>query len=110
VPEQFRIARAVTALEKPLARYSVAPSQQIAAVRVAVENGARELVALRWGLIPHWAKEPKSGCSTVNARAETVTEKPTYRAAFRHQRCIIPADGFYEWSLMAADTEPKSLP
>lgn len=76
-------------------RYNIAPTQDIAAVR---ETGnERELVMLRWGLVPFWAKDPSIGNRMINARAETVAEKPSYRAAFRHRRCIILADGFYEW-------------
>ncbi|HWP00716.1 MAG TPA: SOS response-associated peptidase [Methylococcus sp.] len=94
--EQYRIERARERLEKLFARYNIAPSQDVAAVRVA-RDGVRELVPLRWGLIPHWAKEAKADYSTINARAETAAEKPAFRSAFRYRRCLIPADGFYEW-------------
>lgn len=77
-------------------RYNVAPSQLVAVCRTA-ELGWRELVLLHWGLLPHWAKEPKTSYSMINARAETVASKPAYRDAFRKRRCLIPADGFYEW-------------
>ena len=76
--------------------YNIAPSQQIVACRRS-EMGWRELSLLRWGLIPHWAKEPKTGYSMINARAETVADKPSYRDAFKKRRCLIPTDGFYEW-------------
>lgn len=77
-------------------RYNIAPTQDIAAIR---EDGdeQRELVMLRWGLVPFWAKDPSIGNRMINARAETVAEKPSFRAAFRHRRCIVLADGFYEW-------------
>lgn len=77
-------------------RYNVAPSQQVLAVR---ENaaGRRELTTLRWGLIPFWAKEKDIGYRMINARAETVAQKPAFRYAFQRRRCLIPADGFYEW-------------
>jgi putative SOS response-associated peptidase YedK len=79
-------------------RYNIAPTQDIAAVRNAGEEGeGRELVALRWGLVPFWAKDPAIGNRMINARAETVAEKPAYRAAYRHRRCLVLADGFYEW-------------
>ena len=77
-------------------RYNVTPSQDVAAIRLR-ETGERELARLRWGLIPFWAKDEKIGYKTINARAETVTEKPAFRAAFRKRRCLIPASGFYEW-------------
>ena len=77
-------------------RFNIAPAQWVAAVR-ARENQQRELVTLRWGLVPFWAKDSSIGSRLTNARAETVAEKPSYRAAFRHRRCIVLADGFYEW-------------
>lgn len=77
-------------------RYNIAPTQFVAAIRDD-ENRDRELVMLRWGLIPFWAKDPAIGNRMINARAETVAEKPAYRAAYRHRRCIVLADGFYEW-------------
>ncbi len=76
-------------------RYNVAPTQEIPVVRL--QEGERELAMLRWGLIPSWAKDPKIGNRMINARAETVPEKPSFRAAFRRRRCLVVADGFYEW-------------
>jgi putative SOS response-associated peptidase YedK len=78
------------------ARYNIAPTQFIAAVR-DTEDKQRELVMLRWGLVPFWAKDASIGNRMINARAETVAEKPSYRAAFKHRRCVVLADGFYEW-------------
>ena len=78
------------------ARYNIAPSQDIAALRAAGDSG-RELAMLRWGLVPSWAKDPAMGSRMINARAETVAEKPAFRAAFRQRRCLVLADGFYEW-------------
>ncbi len=69
-------------------RYNVTPSQDLAAIRLN-ETGERELVRLRWGLIPFWAKDEKIGYKTINARVETVAEKPAFRAAFRKRRCLI---------------------
>jgi len=77
-------------------RYNIAPTQFVAAIRDNDEK-QRELVMLRWGLVPFWAKDPAVGNRMINARAETVAEKPSYRAAFRHRRCVVLADGFYEW-------------
>ncbi|MCP5093447.1 MAG: SOS response-associated peptidase [Gammaproteobacteria bacterium] len=86
----------VTASIKVEPRYNIAPTQFIAAIRDDA-NKERELVMLRWGLVPFWAKDPSIGNRMINARAETVAEKPSYRAAFRHRRCLVLADGFYEW-------------
>ena len=77
-------------------RYNIAPTQSVPVVRPAA-NGGRELAMLRWGLIPSWAKEAAIGNKMINARSETVAEKPSFRSAFRHRRCLVPADGFYEW-------------
>ncbi len=87
-----------------LPRYNVAPSQPVAAVREGDQG--RELVMLRWGLIPHWAKDTRIGYSLINARAETVAEKPAYRAAFRKRRCLIPASGFLEWAKLGRVKQP----
>jgi putative SOS response-associated peptidase YedK len=77
-------------------RYNVAATQPVPAVRLA-ENARRVLVRLRWGLIPSWAKDPAIGHSLINARSETVAEKPAFRGAFKARRCLIPASGLYEW-------------
>lgn len=76
-------------------RYNIAPSQPVAAVRNI--DGQRQLSLFRWGLIPFWAKDPSIGYKMINARGETVHEKPSFRAAFKQRRCLILADGFYEW-------------
>jgi putative SOS response-associated peptidase YedK len=76
-------------------RFNIAPSQE---VPVVAEGGAgRRMGLLRWGLIPSWAKDPALGSRLINARAETVQEKPSFRNAFRRRRCLVPADGFFEW-------------
>lgn len=75
-------------------RYNVAPTQEVYAVAQS-SDGERRLGTLTWGLIPHWAEEPRPG--PINARAETIASKPMFRGAFERHRCIIPADGFYEW-------------
>ena len=86
------------------ASYNIAPSQDIAVVRAG--GGRRHMALLRWGLVPAWAKEVKSGYSMINARAETVAEKPAYRSAYRHRRCLVLADGFYEWERTGGRTRP----
>jgi putative SOS response-associated peptidase YedK len=73
-------------------RYNIAPSQQ-----VVIVTNRREMQLVRWGLLPHWAKDAKFGGKTINARAESVATKPSYRGPFRYRRCLIPATGFYEW-------------
>ncbi|MDD5460336.1 MAG: SOS response-associated peptidase [Methylococcales bacterium] len=78
--------------------YNMAPSQNILIMRQ--EEGKRSFALARWGLIPHWAKDMKIGYSMINARAETVADKPAFRAAFRYRRCLIPANGFYEWQVI----------
>jgi putative SOS response-associated peptidase YedK len=77
-------------------RYNIAPTQYVAAIRNAQDDGL-ELTELRWGLVPFWAKDPSIGNRMINARAETVAEKPSFRNAYRKRRCLILADGFYEW-------------
>ena len=77
-------------------RYNIAPTQSVAAIREDA-TGTRELALLRWGLVPSWAKDPAIGNRMINARAETVAEKPSYRSAYKHRRCAILANGFYEW-------------
>jgi putative SOS response-associated peptidase YedK len=74
--------------------FNIAPRQPVA---VIMEEGKRKIVSMQWGLIPHWAKDPKIGYKMINARMETITEKPSYREAFKKRRCLIIADGFYEW-------------
>ena len=88
-------------------RYNVAPSQPVGAIRAA--EGGREWATLRWGLVPAWAPEPRAAYSTINARAETAAEKPTYRQAFRRRRCLIPADGFYEWQAVGKGKQPYCI-
>jgi putative SOS response-associated peptidase YedK len=78
-------------------RYNAAPTQSVPVVLRDGEDGSRHLETLRWGLIPFWAKDPKIGYTMINAKAETVAEKPAYREAFKARRCLIPAEAFYEW-------------
>jgi putative SOS response-associated peptidase YedK len=89
-------------------RYNIAPSQPVPIVRAAEEEGY-DLATVRWGLVPSWSKDPKSSYSLINARAETVAEKPAYRTAFRRRRCLIPADGFYEWKQKDGGKQPYHI-
>jgi len=77
------------------ANYNIAPTQDILAVRQG--DDGREMTLFRWGFVPSWAKDTSVGARLINARAETVGEKPSFREAFKKRRCVIPADGFYEW-------------
>ena len=94
------------AVEPALApRWNIAPTQEVAIVRTS-EAGGRELVPARWGLIPHWAKEAAIGNKLINARGETLAEKPSFRDSFRKRRCLIPASGYYEWQKVAQGKQP----
>src|ERR1041384_4200916 len=81
------------------AQYNIAPTQDILAVRQT--DDGREAVRLKWGLIPSWAKDPAIGARLINARSETLLEKPAFRTPFKRRRVLIPADGFYEWGAPA---------
>ena len=85
-------------------RYNVAPSQDVAVARA--DDEGRTLAMLRWGLIPSWAKDHAIGHKLINARSETAAEKPSFRSAFRYRRCLIPADGFYEWQRRGGKRQP----
>jgi putative SOS response-associated peptidase YedK len=87
-----------------LPRYNVAPSQEVPVVRQRGET--RELTLLRWGLIPFWSKDPKRGPTPINARSDSASEKPAFRQAFRRHRCLLPADGFYEWKKEGTKKQP----
>ena len=87
-------------------RYNIAPSQAIAVVRHLPGKSSRQLDLLRWGLIPGWAKDMKVGYKMINARAETLAQKPSFRAAFKKRRCLIAADGFYEWKHSGKTKQP----
>lgn len=92
------------------ARYNMAPASDVPVIRQS-PNGQRVLHLLRWGLLPHWASDPTIGSRLINARGESVGEKPSFRDAFRRRRCLIPASGFYEWqSVRATQTQPAKHP
>jgi putative SOS response-associated peptidase YedK len=92
------------AIELP-PRYNLAPSQPVLAARAGGQDRP-ELAVLRWGLVPHWSKGPDARYRMINARAETVHERPAYRAAFRYRRCLIPCEGFYEWRSEGGAKQP----
>jgi putative SOS response-associated peptidase YedK len=86
-------------------RYNIAPTQDVLVVRRPDPAGPREGAMLRWGLVPSWARDVAIGSRMINARSETAAEKPSFRAAMKKRRCLVPADGFYEWA--ARDEGPK---
>ena len=87
--------------------YNVAPTQGV--LTVVAENEARRAVRMRWGLIPSWARKASIGSRMINARAETVAEKPSFRTALRRRRCLVLADGFYEWRRTSAGKRPLRI-
>ena len=103
IEKEFKIGKVNPKLFTP--RYNIAPTQTIAAV---LESDSERIIeGLRWGLIPSWAKDETIGSKLINARAETLAEKPSFRDAFKNKRCIIPASGFFEWVRPAKS--PKRL-
>jgi putative SOS response-associated peptidase YedK len=87
-------------------RYNVAPTQPVGLARLTADGKAREWALVHWGLIPSWSKDPSIGARMINARAETVAEKPAFRAAFKRRRCLVPASGFYEWQKQGKTKQP----
>lgn len=106
---EFALSAADLATMPPsVPRYNIAPTQPVAAVRLG-EDGKRAFTFFHWGLIPSWAKDIKIGSRMINARSETVTEKPSFRTAFKRRRCLIPADGFYEWQKQGNGKQPMFI-
>jgi putative SOS response-associated peptidase YedK len=89
-------------------RYNIAPTQDVLAVTLN-DQQKRGFVLFRWGLIPSWADDPKIGSRMINARAESVRTKPSFRQAFKHNRCLILADGFFEWQKQGATKQPMLI-
>ncbi|MBO0347627.1 SOS response-associated peptidase [Phormidium pseudopriestleyi FRX01] len=87
-------------------RYNIAPTQSVSTVLQQEETQERQFQMMRWGLIPFWAKDVKMGAKLINARSETVSEKPSFRSPFKHRRCWILADGFYEWETTDSGKQP----
>ncbi len=93
-PEQLQQEFDLAQLPTIESRFNIAPSQPMA---VITNDAPQELTLVKWGLVPHWAKDPGIGNKMINARSETAAEKPSFRTAFKYRRCLIPATGFYEW-------------
>jgi len=93
--EALQVALGVEGLVHPHPRYNIAPTQEVPVV--VAPQGRPRGATLRWGLVPFWAKDPSMGNRMINARSETAAEKPSFRTPFRRSRCLIPADGFFEW-------------
>jgi putative SOS response-associated peptidase YedK len=89
-------------------RYNIAPTQPVAIVRIDAK-AERELALVRWGLIPSWVKDPRAFTTIINARADGVVDKPSFRAAMKYRRCLVPADGFYEWTGTAGAKQPHLI-
>jgi putative SOS response-associated peptidase YedK len=105
IAEAFQISRSVDDIVLPPWDYNVAPTTHQPVIRADRDAGERELVLMRWGLVPYFAKDLKSfSFSTINARAESVAASATFRGAFERHRCLVPADGFYEWKKLPALT------
>ncbi len=83
-------------------RYNIAPTQQVVVIRQDRDQPKRTISLMRWGLIPYWAQDPSFGNRTINAMAETASEKPAFREAMRKRRCLVPADGFFEWKKLSS--------
>jgi putative SOS response-associated peptidase YedK len=108
LPEVIALQFGLAAAPQLKARYNIAPTQIAPVVRLGAGE-VRELAQLRWGLIPSWSKDPAIGARLINARAESVAEKPAFRDAFRHHRCLVPADGYYEWKQEGGRKQPYLL-
>jgi putative SOS response-associated peptidase YedK len=112
--EEFEVEESL--VDKPLhADYNVAPTKRVYAVMTPRPKEAadddqphRRLTVVRWGLVPSWAKDPSIGNRMINARVETVAEKPSYRRAFAARRCLLPADGYYEWYTPEGENVPRT--
>ena len=87
-------------------RYNIAPTQPVPVIRQHPKEPVRQISIMRWGLIPHWAKDASGAASTINARSETAASKPAFRDPLKFRRCLIPADGFYEWAKTAKGKQP----
>jgi putative SOS response-associated peptidase YedK len=100
IAQEFGVEQVSCELEPS---YNIAPTQKVA---VVITDGVKQLVPVRWGLVPSWAKDISIGSKMINARAETITEKASYRRAFKKRRCLVVADGFYEWQEVGGTKRP----
>lgn len=105
-PEQLAQLFALPAEPNLAPRYNIAPTQPVAIVRMEPKTKQREWALVQWGLVPSWSKDPSIGARMINARAETAPEKPSFRAAFKRRRCLVPASGFYEWKKLDKRKQP----
>jgi putative SOS response-associated peptidase YedK len=105
-PEQIAAQFDVAEPEQLADRYNIAPTQPVGIVRLDRSASGREWALVHWGLIPSWAKDPNMGARMINARGETIAEKPSFRAALKRRRCLVPADGFYEWKRTGSSKQP----
>ena len=104
IARQFAVADYRVFAGRPGPGYNLAPTQLLPVC--LVEDGARRLRELRWGLVPGWARDETIGARLINARAETVATRPAFRSAYRRRRCVVPADGFYEWQKTSSGKQP----
>ena len=93
-------------LPELVARYNIAPTQAAPIVRAAESGGKRHMTSVQWGLIPSWAKDRSMGARMINARSETAATKPAFRGPMKYRRCVVPADGFYEWQKQGTGKQP----
>jgi|SRR5579864_8922445 len=87
-------------------RYNIAPTQQVPVIRQHPKEPIRQISLMKWGLIPNWAKDPSIASGTINAKSETAATKPAFRDPMKYRRCLIPADGFYEWKRTGTSKQP----
>lgn len=99
----------VSGVVETVPRFNVAPTQPVAAIRVKPYTKKRELTYFHWGLIPSWAKDTKMASRLINARSETAAQKPSFRSAYKRRRCIIPANGIYEWQKQNGKKQPMYI-
>src|SRR5438874_200917 len=90
-------------------RYNIAPTQQVPVIRLRPDGPVREAVLMRWGLVPFWAEDIKIGSRMINARADSLATKPAFRAALKQRRCLVPADGFFEWRKGTLPKQPYHI-